>query len=367
VKDVISPRPVPTLPVPTLPVPTLLLPTLLALALLWTLAARATAAEGPQREDALHQRVAEGEVELMVEIDRGSAPIAAPIRLRLQVDAPAGSTILWPQWGQRIGELSVVTARSVAELPVDAQAGRRRWIADVELESLRSGELQIPPLEVAYRLPGDDTAPPSPGSGVIRSQPWTIQITSVLSESEQLNPLAFRDLKAATALPGPEPARRFPIAAVAGLAGIAALAAATVLLWRRRTQLAPHARAMGEIARIESRYHSAELGLDEAYAELSDVVRRFLQAQWSLPAVFQSSQELSREIGRVSIPAPTADRLGRFLWAADERKFSPPRDAGRQAAAEEPLPFAAVRSILDEANRARPEPLRPEPKAGEGS
>ncbi len=97
--------------------------------------------------------VAEGPVEMTVELDKVDARIADPIMLRVQVDAPRGTLITFPLVDDKVGQFSVIDADTVRDLPLQGVTETRRWIATIELESLESGELKIPPLEVLYRLP----------------------------------------------------------------------------------------------------------------------------------------------------------------------------------------------------------------------
>ena len=95
-----------------------------------------------QQPASLRHVVADGPVEMTVELDKVEARIADPIMLRLQVDAPAGTLITFPLVSETIGRFTVIETDTIRNLPLEGVTARRRSTARIELESLESGEAE---------------------------------------------------------------------------------------------------------------------------------------------------------------------------------------------------------------------------------
>ena len=76
----------------------------------------------------------------------------------------------------------------MSDIPSAANAGLRVWMLRLTLESIKTGELTIPPLEAHYATDAKSTT-----LSTVRSSPIPIRITSVLED--RANPKTFRDIK----------------------------------------------------------------------------------------------------------------------------------------------------------------------------
>jgi hypothetical protein len=192
-------------------------------------------------------------------------------------------------------------------------------------------------------------------TGTIRSQPIAVEVTSVLAEQE--DPSNFRDIKDAIAAPQATPGRsRWLWPSAAGMLVLALIAVVFRYAGRRRP--APQVWASGEVDRIESEYQSNAINLGQAYVQLSSVIRTFLEAQLSIPASSQSSEELWSELGRASCPPSVSERLQRFMADADKLKFSGRLDVAREQAES---PFDAIRAVINQTSGDQNRAARLEP------
>ena len=103
-----------------------------------------------------------------------------------------------------------------------------------------------------------------------------------------------------------------------------------------------------EIELIESEYDQESINIGQVYAELSSVIRGFLEAQLAIPATAQSSTELISGLPTDRCPDAAQRRLERFMTEADEMKFSGKLTLGVQ---QDESPFDSIRTIIRETSQ----------------
>ena len=266
----------------------------------------------------LPQILREGSIEMRLEASPLPARVAEPIQIRLVVDAPEGSRVTMPMIGSALGQLEVVDQRLIKELPIDGEPSRRRWILLLTVEAIESGEFTVPSMEILYRSTEAPASPAAPRS--IRSLPFDVEVISLLGENQ--DPKTFRDIKAAMEAPQEQSPANFTKWIVPGLAFSALALLGGFWWWRRDRTLAPSEWADQEISRIDSLLAAGSITRSDGYAELSDVLRQFLEEELGFPATAMSSAELREELMARSCPPATIARLTEFLAEADEVKFS---------------------------------------------
>lgn len=261
------------------------------------------------------QRV--GDIHLRFDSSSTETSVASPIELHLVVDAPDGVTVALPTIGPVLGPFDVISSRRMDGLPVDGTTGRRRWTLALTIESIESGLLEVPSLEVIYRFSQDASGSTDQ---VLRSEPFEINVRSLLSD--EADPRSFRDIKDPIEATSTTPVRSLQLGlATACLVALAAGAAG--LAWRRRKRTPnAFAWACSEIDQLESTITSDTEGTAAAYDRLSSVLRRFLEGELGIPASAQSSRELRDELVARSFPATATETISQFLLQADEVKFA---------------------------------------------
>ena len=116
------------------------------------------------------------------------------------------------------------------------------------------------------------------------------------------------------------PPRRRPIGWLAGALGVAALGAGLLYRRRRRPTLLPHQRALRALEEVRPL-----LGGDpRAFSfTVSEIVRTYVEASFSLPAAHRTTEELLADLMRDHSPvAAHRDALGNFLLHCDLAKFA---------------------------------------------
>src|SRR5690242_1738543 len=123
----------------------LLVSFVVALVCLSTMAfAGGTEASAPQFE------TSDGPVKLSVRLDKTTARVADPINLVLEVDAPKGARVELPAKAERLGEFEIRRSDRTTDIPSANQTDGRSWILRLRLESIKTGELTAPPMEIHY-------------------------------------------------------------------------------------------------------------------------------------------------------------------------------------------------------------------------
>ncbi|GAH81880.1 unnamed protein product, partial [marine sediment metagenome] len=228
-----------------------------------------------------------------------------------------------------LGGLEVVEAGEVRTRELEP-----RWLLTertVTVRGFRTGAHTIEPFVVRLLSSAEDVA-----AETLRTPKARLEIYSVLTKGSTLE-----DLRGDA---GPfelaaEPVRR-GLAAAVGLAAAAALLASALLLRRtarrreERRRFPPpppaHEVALAELARVRDSGLLEEGRLAEYTDRVSDVLRRYLEARFALPAPERTTEEFLDEIAR----EPVLDRerkrfLAGYLAQCDLVKFAA-REPGRR-------------------------------------
>src|SRR6476659_3075912 len=99
---------------------------------------------------ALQSIVTDGPVKVTTRVDKGTARVAEPIQLVLEVEAPRGTRIEMPGKINRLGEFDVRRIEKTDDIPSATGADKRTWILRATLESIKTGALEVPTLDVHY-------------------------------------------------------------------------------------------------------------------------------------------------------------------------------------------------------------------------
>ena len=295
-----------------------------------------------------------GEVELRLAVPRDRTPITETLRVELEVIAPEGSKLRFPEEIASPEEfLTATTEISPPRLLDDGRVLARRVY---ELEPLAPGEWTIPPIRVGLGERGDREE--------IATEAFPVRVDSLLDVAAEDAELS--DIRDPVALPAPI----WP-----WLLAAAALAAA-VWLWRRRRPTSeapaaleatqpPHEVALAALQRLTQSSLLAQGRFKAFYGALSDILRRYIEGRFGLRAPERTTEEFMGEL-RVKRPfqGERQELLGRFLAGCDLVKFAEvtPESAEVEEAValcrrfiEETKPRPeAVGPVLAEAERRRP-------------
>ncbi len=317
--------------------------TLFAIGLFASLPALALADADSAR--ALQTEASDGSVKVTARLSTATARVAEPIQLVLEVEAPKGARIELPAKTDRLGEFEVRHSQQTLDIPSAREAGKRSWIMRSTLESIKTGELTVPSLEVHYTT---DAA--SPTFKTLSTPPLKVQITSVLENRP--DPTKFRDIKQTVDVPVPPAVSREWIAwTCGGVAGtVTALLLALAVVKRRRRGPSPAAWALASIEELEQVDVSQTAGAEAVFNEVVDVVREFFELEFNVPALPRTTREfLAEASNEVGLPEVASKRLSWLASVADEIKFA------RLGVGEEHLKhaFAQAKAFINECEAHR--------------
>lgn len=266
----------------------------------------------------VHRTVAaDGPVKLTVSVDKVSAQVADPIELVFKVEAPRGTRVEMPRLSNELGGFEVRNTEALQDIPSAENADERFWELRTTLETIKTGHLEIPALDVHFAEDATATT-----FKTLRSKPIEIQITSVLED--RADPAKFRDIKDTVDLAVPERTSRVWIVWTAGGVGVAvAVVLATLLVARRKRGPSPAAWALGQIVDLEQLRANDSADAELIYNELVDVVREFFELEFNVPTLSRTSREfLAQAAKTVGLGETPRKRLASLMSIADEIKFA---------------------------------------------
>lgn len=287
----------------------------LALAIvLLTSVSMATASDDGSREAVTIKSAAS----LNVSVDKREAQIADPIEAILRVTAPRGARIELPRLPERLGDFEVLQSESLQDVPSPDNANERFWQLKITLETLKTGDLEIPSLDVHVAQDANGMK-----FETLKSDPVAIHVTSVLEN--RADPTKFRDIKNPVDMTVPEePSRDWLAWTAGGVVSVAVIATAAMLLIGRRRNSTPSQWALAQIDDLHQLPMTQDAGDAElVYDELVDVVRQFFEFEYGVPTLTRTSQEfLAEASATVGVGEAARRRLAALLSVADSVKFA---------------------------------------------
>lgn len=302
----------------------------------------ATKAPGESENEPTEKVVQRGPVKLTVRTDKSRISIAEKLRLTVELEALDGIDVDMPSYGETLNEFEVMDIRERSAVPVmmsgeprkvgagepaagdtGLRASGRRWVREYVLESFLSGELEVPAVSVPFE---DRRDPAEVVRGEIASEPFTIQVTSLLDG--EFDPTQFRDIKGTVELPL-DRRRTWLWWSLGILATAAAILLLAGLLRRRRRRAAmpkpllPHEWAFFAFQRLEEDQLVERGRVQEFYFRLSGIVREYIERRFGLMAPERTTPEFLAEVrSDSSLSGEHKTLLGQFLQAADMVKFA---------------------------------------------
>lgn len=260
-------------------------------------------------------RAGANDVVLRAMTDKNSVAIAEPLKLKLELTAPAATKISPLSLPSRLGRFQVIDTRTIADLPTETSSQRRVWRFELILESWRPGEQSIPPIEISYRIADAEEA------SVVASEPVAISVSSLLEDRGDVTDL--RDLKDPIDLPVTAATDRRLLIAVASAIGTAALLWIAAAVWRRRSaRVPPSVWAVAQIQQLETAIEANAISVDAVYTELTMILREFLLASGFIcPGISGLELHRDRPDPQSDLPPELANDVERFFQFADQVKF----------------------------------------------
>jgi hypothetical protein len=263
-------------------------------------------------------------VEIGVAANPAKATVGDPIQLNIDIVHPSNVTVQVLSPGERLGEFTVLEfLPGPLPSPGDSPGPDRRLHhrARLLVALFRTGEFEFPPIPIFLETGGKRTQ--------AATQPVNISIESVITEKDP----ALKDLKKQAEIEDPFPWRTASILAIVFLLLLAGLA-----LWLRRRRrrarpippasqplLSPLELAEAELRDLLTRGLIEKGFMKSFYVELSEIVKRVLEAGFSISTSEKTTAEIMYALqGGPAGPAgsPRMERIETLLLECDLVKFA---------------------------------------------
>ena len=258
---------------------------------------------------------AQGPVEARLSVSPDELVIGDVLTVTATVDHPAGHTVGPLHLEDTWGPFEVRALRAPATVANDD--GSETTSVTFEAQVFALGRLTTPGLSLTVHSP-------TGARSIAAAAPVTVEVVSVLRDSE------LRDIRPQVDLPGPRTGLLAGLA-IGGLAIVAISFLAYTRAGRRRGTI-----AFGRAGRSRSPYEWAiselsamgHLDLVEAedlkryYAQVSEVLRRYVDAEFGLETIESTTAQASRQIRGSGLEWKLGHRALSILLVADLVKFA---------------------------------------------
>lgn len=259
----------------------------------------------------------DGPVRLSVRVDKLVTQVADPVQLVIAVEAPQGTRVELPRLPGKWGDFEVQGTQQVKDIPSADHAGSRRWVLRTTLETIKTGNLTVPSLDVHYAMDANATT-----FKTLHSRPIQVRVASVLEN--RADPTKFRDIKDTVDFAVPELHSYAWIGwTAAGIGAAGAFALLALVVVKRRRGPSPAAWALAQIADLEQLSIGQAADAEAIYNELVDVVREFFELEFNVPTLSRTTREfLAQAANDVGMEETPRKRLALLASMADEIKFA---------------------------------------------
>lgn len=263
-----------------------------------------------------------GAVKATVRVDRDSAQVAEPLRLTLTVEAPQGTRVELPQLGKELGAFALSNVERTKDIPASADGKLRQWSLSTMLDTIKTGAVEVPSLEVHYATASKTTDAKATTFETLATKPLTIEVKSVLEN--RADPTKFRDIAGTVDVALPE-SRSYAWLGwtAAGIGGAAAIALAALAVAKRRRGPTAAAWALTAIEDLRKLPITTSEDAEAAYNEVVDVLREYVELGLGVPALAKTTREFLTETTKLKQIASTSrERLASLAAMSDEIKFA---------------------------------------------
>lgn len=257
-------------------------------------------------------------VEVSISISKTSVRVAEPFTVTYELTAPSDQKLAWPAVADQLGPFDVIESQDFFEIPVDTG---RMWKRVLTLESIQSGDLEIPSLSVNI-VPSAANQVQSETLKTIDIAAQPVSVTSVLEG--RADPAQFRDIQSVVDVEVPvEKSSHWTTWGVAGLGVLSVVCVAFVIMAVRGRSITPADWALQQLDDLSERVAENPAGNQQQITELTEITKHFLALQYDIPASQQTTHELSQLLADRNIGStPVRDELSNVLSLADEVKFA---------------------------------------------
>lgn len=243
-----------------------------------------------------------------------SVRVAEPLTLDLAVVAPAGSKVEFPSIGTSLGKFDVTDMSDRGDVPSADDVNQRIWTRRLTLDSIVTGDLEIPSLEIQVRGNGE--------SQTLKTDVIPVHVISVLED--RADPAKFRDIHPVVDVNIPQVASRAWLWwTLAGSGGVATALALMVVVAKRRKWMTPKVWAIRELDRLRHSEAMESCDSEAVTQSLTTILRDYLELQFEISAPVQTTNELLQvvETGKYMNPV-VIRRFGELFENSDLARFA---------------------------------------------
>ncbi len=241
------------------------------------------------------------DIELQASVDRDEIQIADPFELELRVTAPEGTHVSFPANAKTLGSFSIIDTKEKLNVPTSKTSGDTRlWVRTISLETLETGQLEIPTFEVAVKSAGQSQE-------ILRTEAIAINVNSVVEPASDLT--KFKDIAELHDVKVPASRSYNWIWLASGAALAITLAGGALLATCRKKSVSAKTWALQNL--------SAARDLTQA----ERIVRQFVEEEFGFAATSLPTDRILAVLRSSNVKDPVLQELQEFLQMSEQAKF----------------------------------------------
>ncbi len=262
-------------------------------------------------------RAQQSPVTMESRIDKSNITIGDTVRYTVRLTYEENVKVNWPALGANLGAFEI---RDYHKPEPRRVKGRMVEEISYTISTFDTGRFVIPPLALDYQIPPDSLRRP------LQTDKLEIYVASMRPSQDG----DIRDIKAPWELP-----RDWKLIALigGGIALLLLLAGLGYYVWRKRQgkTLLPvkaepvrpaHAIALEALQRLRESDLLATGKIKAYYVELSEIIRRYIEGRYFVPALEQTTGELMDNLKAVALEKNSRAMLQDLLERSDLVKFA---------------------------------------------
>jgi hypothetical protein len=250
-------------------------------------------------------------VSIQAQVDRTKATIGDRIDFKLTLSGPSQVKFDSLKLGDRLGDFEIVSSSS--QLRTGKNRNTLKW--DFTLVGWKTGEFEIPPVEIVYQ---DSDGKPHR----ISSDPIAIKLESVLAGAGDSSEI--KGLKSQLELGSSIWGYLFP-----GVVLLLALVIA-IIWFRRKKKLAPipivmtppWEKALQDLKQLQELFGTGRIDARMYYFQLSEIIRTYLEKRFRIPLLESTTQEIQTRLPEECLNGTPKNKFLEFLNRSDLIKFA---------------------------------------------
>ena len=254
------------------------------------------------------------DIELNAKADRDKIQIADPFELTIRVVAAEGTQVSFPAKVETLGPFEVLSTNEKLDVPISEVDGNSRlWVQSISLETLDTGQLEIPAIEVAVKQDGLREE-------ILRTKPIAINVESVVEPAADLT--KFKGIADVHDVEVPADRSYGWVWLTSGALATLALAGGALFIATRR-----NGAVSATVWALQKLTDAQELPVAET------IVRQFIEERFEFPATSLPVDRVAAGLQDRGVSDSLRQELKELLQKSEQAKFGglalPPDEHGR--------------------------------------